>query len=67
MKRDDLGTWVLTGDASDGGWRRRLRVSPVGPPAVARWHGGVVAWWCGGCGRKRNINKPIRVFDVLKK
>jgi len=46
-KREDLGTWVLAGDASGGGWRRRLRVSPTGPPAVARWHGGV-AWWCGG-------------------
>jgi len=66
-KREDLGTWVLAGDASGGGWRRQLRVLPAGPLTVARWHGGVVAWWCGGYKRKRNKNKPIRVYDVLKK
>jgi len=30
------------------------------------WWSGVVAWWCGGCGRKRNRNKPFWVFDLLK-
>ena len=32
---EDLGSWVLTGDASGGGWRRRRRVSPAAGCAVA--------------------------------
>jgi len=43
---DDSGSWVLAGDASDVGWRRRRRVSPaVGLAAVAPAAGVLVVRW----------------------
>ena len=42
-KGEDLGSWVLAGDAFGGGWRRRRCVSPVTGCAVTapRWSCGV--------------------------
>jgi len=45
-KGNDSGSWILAGDASGGGWRRRRHVSPaVGLAAAAPAAGVLVAPW----------------------